>query len=169
MKKQTIYIASLESTLDGRYYDIENLDDYQNAVKDFLDLCNEKNLSDDLEIQYIDGDITGEATDYIEEVLRLSEEYSEDLEVISALFKIADIDEIEEILNNQNYYKYPMFIKKHFQSKEDAFREYLEETDYLAEVPEDLRDFMDYEKLLYDFQCRGLKMVDTETEYIIVY
>ena len=169
MKKQTIYIASLESTLDGRYYDIENLDDYQNAVKDFLNICNQRNLSDDLEIQYIDGDITGEATDYIEEVLRLSEEYSEDLEVISALFKIVDIDEIEGILENENYYKYPMFIKKHFQSKEDAFREYLEETDYLAEVPEHLKDFIDFEKLLYDFQCRGLKMVDTETEHIIVY
>lgn len=169
MKKQTIYIASLESTLGGKYYDIESLEDYQNAVKDFLDVCEKRNLSDDLEIQYIDGDITGEATDYIEDVLRLSEEYEEDLEVISALFKMFDIDEIEKILSNQNYYKYPMFIKKHFQSKEDAFREYLEETGYLSEVPEHLKDFMDYEKMLYDFECRGLKFAETEDEYIIVY
>ena len=169
MKKQTIYIASLESVLGGKYYDIESLQDYQNAVKDFLNVCEKRNLSDDLEIQYIDGDITGEATDYIEDVLRLSEEYEEDLEVISALFKMFDIDEIEKILSNQNYYKYPMFIKKHFQSKEDAFREYLEETGYLSEVPEHLKDFMDYEKMLYDFECRGLKFAETEDEYIIVY
>lgn len=169
MEKQTIYIASLENTLEGKYYDIESLDDYENAVKDFLDICKKKNLSDDLEIQYIDGNITGEATEYIEDILRLSEEYGEDLETISALFKIADINEIEEILKNQNYYKYPMFIKHHFQSKEDAFRDYLEETEFLCEVPEDLRDFMDYEKLLYDFECRGLKIVDAETNYIIIY
>lgn len=173
MKKQTIYIASLESTLGGKYYDIESLEDYQNAVKDFLDVCEKRNLSDDLEIQYIDGDITGEATDYIEDVLRLSEEYEEDLEVISALFKMFDIDEIEKILSNQNYYKYPKVIRgyhqSHYQSKEDAFREYLEETGYLFEVPEHLRDFMDYEKLLYDFECRGLKFAETENEYIIVY
>ena len=88
MKKQTIYIASLEEVLNGRYYDIESLEDYQDAVQDFLDICNEKNLSDDLEIQYIDGDITGEATDYIEDVLRLAEENEEELDIISALFKI---------------------------------------------------------------------------------
>lgn len=173
MKKQTIYIASLESVLGGKYYDIESLQDYQNAVKDFLNVCEKRNLSDDLEIQYIDGDLTGEATDYIEDVLRLSEEYEEDLEVISALFKIADIDEIEKILNNQNYYKYPKVIRghhqSHYQSKEDAFRDYLEETGYLSEVPEHLKDFMDYEKMLYDFECRGLKFAETEDEYIIVY
>ena len=28
---------------------------------------------------------------------------------------------------------------------------------------------MDYEKLLYDFECRGLKFAETENEYIIVY
>ena len=173
MKKQTIYIASLEEVLNGRYYDIESLEDYQNAVENFLDICEKRNLSDDLEIQYIDGELTGEATDYIEDVLRLAEENEEELDIISALFKIFDIDEIEKILSNQNYYKYPKVIRgyhqSHYQSKEDAFREYLEETGYLCEVPERLRDFMDYEKLLYDFECRGLKFAETENEYIIVY
>ena len=78
MKKQTIYIASLEEVLNGRYYDIESLEDYQNAVENFLDICEKRNLSDDLEIQYIDGELTGEATDYIEDVLRLAEENEED-------------------------------------------------------------------------------------------
>ena len=98
MKKQTIYIASLEEVLNGRYYDIESLEDYQNAVENFLDICEKRNLSDDLEIQYIDGELTGEATDYIEDVLRLAEENEEELDIISALFKIFDIDEIEKIL-----------------------------------------------------------------------
>lgn len=169
MEKQVVYMMSLDATLEGKYYDIITSEDYLEAEQNFLEYCEKRNLSDDIEVQYIDGCLSGKATDYIKEMLELSEEFGEDLEVVGEIFNsIYNIDETRRCLENRNYSIYPNELYGRFQTKEDAFQSYIEDIDFLYNVPENIKPYIDYDKIMRDFEIEGLQMNTYHKGYIFI-
>ena len=167
MKKEfkniTIAITSLR-TGDFTYYDIHDKNDYIESIrawnKDF-------NWFDgDYEIQLIDYDYKGRLKDSnLESFLDLCEDYPNTTpqDVIYLLMNNS-YDEVKEILEKDIFY---VIIEE--DSKVEAFRDYIENYD-IEIIPEHLKSWIDWESMLYDYECGGLNInrVDYRT-YLIVH
>ena len=169
MEKQTIYIMSLEETMDGKYYEVATGADFEEAEKAFLEYAELKNYSDDLEVQYIDGCLSGRATDYIKEMLELAEEMEESIEIVGEIFNsICNIEETRRCLEDKNYSIYSNTLNGHYQTKDDIFESYIDDIDFLSNVPENIKSYIDYSRIRRDFEIEGMEIIEYGAGYIVV-
>lgn len=169
MEKVTVYMMSLEETMEGKYYDIATADEFVEARRDFLEYCEKRNFSDDIEVQYIDGPLSGRATDYIYEILELAEEFEEELEIVGEIFNsVSNIEDTRNCLENRNYSLYPDVINGHYQDENDIFESYLDDIDFLHDVPQRMRCYIDYQAIKRDFEIEGMEIIEHSQGYIVL-
>lgn len=169
MEKVTVYMMSLEATMEGKYYEISTSDEFVEARREFLEYCEKRNFSDDIETQYIDGPLSGKSTDYIYEIFELREEFEEELEVIGEIFNsTGNIEDTRNCLENRNYSIYPMELNGHYQTKKDAFEMYLDDIDFLHDVPDRIKSYIDYDSIMRDFEIEGMEIAEYTEGYIII-
>ena len=146
------------------YYDITDNESYIQAIKSFNEEFNKGD--NDIEIQLFDYDYKGKLNDYnLESFLELCEDYpSVQPQDIIYLLQHNYEHEVREILDKDILY---VIIEE--DSKVEAFREFIETYD-IIQIPEYLKSWIDWEQVLYDYECNGTNVnrVDYRT-YLIVY
>ena len=138
----------------------------------------------------------GIPTDKIEEILNTIDTYKGKIEKIRVTYidKInKKLEKLEEILNSaltRSRVWIEMQVKKITKSiqdtkriikdysyqyieannKECAFIEYLEQIDYLRDIPDRFINYIDYEKLMRDFEIEGLHIEEVNfNNYLFIY
>lgn len=158
----TIAITSL-ATGESVQYDIMDKYDYDEAVENFNE--NHNKHDGDYEVQLLDVDYKGRLdNNKLEDFLQLCEDFrSEQPQDIVYLLMSNSYDEVEEILRKGIF-----FVIIEEDNKWKAFRDYVENYD-VVHIPEHLRDWIDYEEMLFDYECGGLfiERVDYRTYLII--
>lgn len=162
-KNITIAITNL-GTGRFEYYDVKDKADYINSISAFNEEFNK--YDNDIEIQLIDYDYKGKLNDMnLESFLDLCEDFpSVNPQEIVFLLQHNYSNEVEEILRKGILY---VIIEEN--SKVEAFREFIETYD-IEIIPEHLKSWIDWEQVLYDYECNGTNVnrVDYRT-YLIVY
>lgn len=145
------------------YFEVGCLEDIEEAYRDF----DERIAHDtDVELQYIDGCLNGYSTYHIENIFELVEEYEVDIEEVRDLFNATtSLEETRSLLEERNYF----YIDGH--SKLNAFIEYVEEyLNYFQGMKERFKYYIDYEKLMLDFEIEGLRIEEINyTTYLFIY
>ena len=160
-----ICLVNLGNTCKYEYYTVRNTDDLKEAYKDFRYRFN----ADEIEIQGISH--SQYITDNIEDIFELIEEIklidNYDIElntVIDVLEATKSIQDTKKIIKDFSY----QYIESN--NKECAFIEYLEQIDYLRDIPEKFINYIDYEKLMRDFEIEGLQIEEVNyNNYLFIY
>ena len=160
-----ICLVNLGNTCKYEYYTVRNTDDLKEAYKDFRYRFN----ADEIEIQGISH--SQYITDNIEDIFELIEEIklidNYDIElntVIDVLEATKSIEDTKRIIKDYSY----QYIEAN--NKECAFIEYLEQIDYLRDIPERFINYIDYEKLMRDFEIEGLQIEEVNyNNYLFIY
>lgn len=147
-----------------KYETVATSEELREAIKSFVG-------ASDYEVQYMGGALSGNATDYVLELMELAEEYETDLKTVGALYNFyLDLSDVERILEDRNY------MEISGSNKLDAFIGYVEEIGTLERIPQDLRFYFDYEKYMQDLEIEGLDIVDLEStdgkgnyDYLFIY
>lgn len=160
-----ICLVDLGNTCKYEYYTVGNSEDLKEAYKNFR----ERFYADEIEIQSISH--SQFITDYIDEIFDLIEEvklvdnYDIELDiVIDVLEATRSIKDTQRIIKNYEY----QYIQAN--DKECAFIEYLEQIDYLRDIPDRFISYIDYEKLMRDFEIEGLQIEEVEFKnFLFIY
>lgn len=145
------------------YFEVSSLEDIEEAYRDF---DNRIAKDTDVELQYIDGCLNGYSTYHIENIFELVEEFEVDMEEVRDLFNATvSLEETRNLLEDRNYF----YIEG--SSKLNAFIEYVEEhLNYFSGMKERFKYYIDYEKLMRDFEIDGLRIEEiTYTTYLFIY
>lgn len=157
---ETISLMALGSGI-WEYYNITCMEDLKEAYKDFDERIA---FGGDIELQYIDGLLSGYSCSVFEEFLDLLEEYNVDFDKIKDLLNATNnIEETKRILNNENYGYY------YGTSELDAFHEYLIETDFFYDIPEAKQHFIDIEKVRREFYFIDIYSTDILDQYLFIF
>ncbi len=153
MVKEKLCLVNL-SNMDYKYIEVSSSEDYINELNDF-------NIFDtDVEVQYMDGALRGRATDNILDILKISEEYKVNIGEVGAIFNyFNNIEDTKNII--ENHY---MIINDI--NKKNAFIEYLEELDFFSNIPDNIIGYLDYKKLMRDYEIEGLNIIEYGNGYI---
>ena len=157
---ETISLMALGSGI-WEYYNITCKEDLIEAYKDFDDKFA---FGGDIELQYIDGLLSGYSCSVFEEFLDLLEEYNEDIDTIKDVLNATNnIEEAKRLLNEKNYGYY------YGTSQLDAFHEYLIETDFFYDIPESKQHFIDIEKVRRDYYFIDIYSTDVFEQYLFIF
>ena len=97
---ETISLMALGSGL-WEYYNISCMEDLKEAYKEF---DNKVAWGGDIELQYIDGCLSGYSCSVFEDVLEMVEEYNIDVDIIKDILNATNnIEETKRILDNECY------------------------------------------------------------------
>lgn len=159
---ETICLTSLAYG-DFEYFEVDCLEDIEEAYRDF-----DKRIAHDtdIELQYIDGCLTGYSTYHIENIFELVEEFDADIQEVRDSFNATtSIEETRDVLDEKNYF----YIEGH--SKLNAFIEYVEEyLNYFDDMDDRFKYYIDYEKLMRDFEIEDLRIEEINyTTYLFIY
>ncbi|MBQ8902455.1 MAG: hypothetical protein IJY87_05295 [Bacilli bacterium] len=157
---ETISLMALGSGI-WEYYNITCMEDLKEAYRDF----DERIAHDtDIELQYIDGCLSGYACSVFEEFLDLLEEYNEDIDTIKDLLNATNnIEETKRILDNECYEYY------YGRNELDVFENYLYETDFFYDIPERIQCYIDIEKVRRDFYFIDIYSTDVFEKYLFIF
>ena len=157
---ETISLMALGSGI-WEYYNITCKEDLKEAYKDF----DERIAHDtDIELQYIDGLLSGYSCSVFEEFLDLLEEYNEKIYIIKDILNFTNnIEETKRILDNK------LFAYYYGTSEIDAFHEYLLEIDFFNDIPEAKQHFIDIEKVRRDYYNIDIYSTDILDEYLFIF
>ena len=164
-KKMEVCLVDLGNTCKYDYYIVENSKDLKEAYKDFREKFN----ADEIEIQGISHSqyITDNLEDIFEliEEIKLVDNYDIELNtVIDVLEATKSIQDTKRIIKDHSY----QYIESN--NKECAFIEYLEQIDYLRDIPERFINYIDYDKLIRDFEIEGLQIEEVKfNNYLFIY
>ncbi|MGL5714650.1 MAG: hypothetical protein ACRCXT_01805 [Paraclostridium sp.] len=142
------------------YFEVSSLDDIKEAYKDF-----DRRVANDtdIELQYIDGVLSGYSCSKVEEVFDLMEEYDEDIEVVRDLLNATScIDDTKKLLENKNY----MYFEE--SSKISALIEYLDTINFFDGLNYRFINYLDYSKIMRDFEFEGLQIVELDNKYLFI-
>ena len=104
----------------------------------------------DVEVQFLEGDLTGEAIDHIDWILKKLEE-GHNLEDIEAVINVyGNLEDAEKQLKDGAY----TLIEAN--SKYDAFEFYLRDSGELDSIPSHMVDYLDFERMYQDWVCTSL-------------
>ena len=125
----------------------------------------------DYELQYMDGELSGRATNDPFQIYLVAEEQQTPLYIVNTLYNYyGDIIDIENIIKYDKYYSW------WGSSELDAFQGFCEECGITSQYPQEIRDYFDYEKYYHDLECSGgfrvLKTDKTnldQAEYLIIF
>ena len=157
---ETISLMALGSGL-WEYYNISCMEDLKEAYKEF---DNKVAWGGDIELQYIDGCLSGYSCSVFEEVLEMLEEYNVDIDVIKDILNFTgNIEETKRILDNK------MFAYYYGTSELDSFHEYLIETDFFNDIPEAKQHFIDIEKVRRDYYFIDIYSTDVFEQYLFIF
>ena len=150
-----ICFVDLGNTSNYDYYKISDMNDLNEAYRDFK--------ADDVELQSISHNQF--ITDNIREICELLLEEDVELnDIINVLNACGSMEQTREVILNSSYMYVDGFNKR------EAFITYIDELDYLRDVPEHLVSYIDYDKLMRDFEFDGLIIDNTSLdEYIFIY
>ena len=157
---ETISLMALGSGI-WEYYNITCMEDLKEAYRDF----DERIAHDtDIELQYIDGCLSGYSCSVFEEVLDLLEEYNEDIDTIKDLLNATNnIEETKRILDNECYGYY------YGRNELDVFENYLYETDFFYDIPECIQCYIDIEKVRRDFYFIDIYSTNEFEKYLFIF
>ena len=164
-EKMEVCLVDLGNTCKYDYYIVENSKDLKEAYKDFRERFN----ADEIEIQGISHSqyITDNLEDIFEliEEIKLVDNYDIELNtVIDVLEATKSIQDTKRIIKDHSY----QYIESN--NKECAFIEYLEQIDYLRDIPERFINYIDYDKLIRDFEIEGLQIEEVKfNNYLFIY
>lgn len=128
-----------------KYVRVEDTDQLGEAIDQFTNFGNTG-----YELQYMDGELSGKATDDPFMCYLVAEEQNAPLWLISTLYNFyGDIVDVETIL------KYDYCIKAWGTDETDAFKEYVNEIGILSDYPQEIKDYFDYEQYKFDRECEG--------------
>ena len=155
-----ICLVNLGNTGQFKYYDIQDMEDYKLAYQDMRDVF----YADEIEIQGMShSDYTVE---YLGELLEIVEEHNCSLEDAINVFEATGcIHRTKEVIQDHLYTNITA------RDKEGAFIEYLEEIDFFYNIPDKIVGYLDYRKLLQDFQIEGLQIhqLGYTDNYLFIY
>lgn len=157
---ETISLMALGSG-QWKYYNITCIDDLKEAYKEF---DNNIAFGGDIELQYIDGCLSGYSCSVFDEVLDLLDEYNEDIDTIKDIINATNnIEETKRILNSQNYGYY------YGRNELDAFKNYLFDTDFFYDIPENKHCYIDIRKVKNDFYFINIYPTDKLEKYLFIF
>ena len=157
---ETVSLMALGSGI-WEYYNITCNDDLKEAYKDF---DNRIAFGGDIELQYIDGCLSGYSCSVLDEVLDLLEKYNEDIDTIKDILNATNnIEETKRILDNQCYGYY------YGRNELDVFENYLYETDFFYDIPERIQCYIDIEKVRRDCYDINIYSTDVFEKYLFIF
>ena len=157
---ETISLMALGSGL-WEYYNISCMEDLKEAYKEF---DNKVAWGGDIELQYIDGCLSGYSCSVFEDVLEMVEEYNVDIDVIKDILNATNnIEETKRILDNECYGYY------YGRNELDVFENYLYETDFFYDIPERIQCYIDIEKVRRDFYFIDIYSTDVFEKYLFIF
>ena len=157
---ETISLMALGSGL-WEYYNISCMEDLKEAYKEF---DNKVAWGGDIELQYIDGCLSGYSCSVFEDVLEMVEEYNVDIDVIKDILNATNnIEETKRILDNECYGYY------YGRNELDVFENYLYETDFFYNIPEHIHHYIDIEKVRRDYYNINIYSTDILDEYLFIF
>lgn len=160
-----ICLVNLGNTCKYEYYTVGDNEELKEAYKNFKDRFN----ADEIEIQGMSH--SQYITDYIDDIFQIIEDFKlindYDIElntVIDILEATRSIKDTRNIIMDYSY----QYIKAN--DKECAFIEYLEQIDYLRDIPDRFINYIDYKKLMNDFEIEGLQIEEVNyNNYLFIY
>ena len=157
---ETISLMALGSGL-WEYYNISCMEDLKEAYRDF----DERIAHDtDIELQYIDGCLSGYSCSVFEDVLEMVEEYNIDVDIIKDILNATNnIEETKRILDNECYGYY------YGRNELDVFENYLYETDFFYNIPEHIHHYIDIEKVRRDYYFIDIYSTDVFEQYLFIF
>ena len=157
---ETVSLMALGSGI-WEYYNITCKEDLIEAYRDF----DERIAHDtDIELQYIDGLLSGYSCSVFDEVLDLLEEYNEDIDTIKDILNATNnIEETKRILDNECYGYY------YGRNELDVFENYLYETDFFYNIPEHIHHYIDIEKVRRDYYFIDIYSTDVFEKYLFIF
>ena len=157
---ETISLMALGNGI-WEYFNISCMEDLKEAYRDF-----DKRIAKggDIELQYIDGCLNGYSCNVFEEVLEMIEEYDKDIEEIKDILNATNnIEETKRIIENENYgYYYGI-------NELDVFENYLYETDFFYNIPENIHCYIDVEKVKRDMYFIDIYQTDIFEKYLFIF
>ena len=157
---ETISLMALGSGL-WEYYNISCMEDLKEAYKEF---DNKVAWGGDIELQYIDGCLSGYSCSVFEDVLEMVEEYNVDIDVIKDILNATNnIEETKRILDNECYGYY------YGRNELDVFENYLYETDFFYNIPEHIHHYIDIEKVRRDYYFIDIYSTDVFEQYLFIF
>lgn len=157
---ETVSLMALGSGV-WEYFNITCMEDLKEAYKDFDERVA---FGGDIELQYIDGCLSGYSCDCFSDVLEMVEEYNEDIDTIKDILNaVGNIEEAKRILENKNYAYY------NGTSERDVFENYLIETDFYYDIPESKHHFIDVEKVRNDYYFIDIYKTDELEKYLFIF
>lgn len=154
-----------------RYGDNACLYETVTSSKHLREAINHFVCGSDYEVQYMGGVLSRNATDYVLELMDISEEYEVNLGLVGCLYNYyLSLEDITKVLEEGNY------MEISGSNKLDAFIGFVDDMGTLEAIPQDLRFYFDYEKYMQDLQIEGLEIVDLEStdgkgnyDYLFIY
>ena len=143
------------------YFNISCMEDLKEAYKDFDERVAK---GGDIELQYIDGILSGYSCEVFEEVLEMIDEYNKDIEEIKDILNATNnIEEAKRIIENESYGYY------YGRNELDVFENYLYETDFFYDIPERIQCYIDIEKVRRDFYFIDIYSTDVFEQYLFIF
>jgi len=157
---ETVSLMALGSGI-WEYFNITCMEDLKEAYRDF----DERIAHDtDIELQYIDGCLSGYSCSVFEEVLEMLEEYNVDIDVIKDILNATNnIEETKRIIENESYGYY------NGMNELDVFENYLYETDFFYNIPEHIHHYIDIEKVRRDYYFIDIYSTDVFEQYLFIF
>ena len=157
---ETISLMALGNGI-WEYFNISCMEDLKEAYRDF----DERIAHDtDIELQYIDGCLSGYSCSHFEDVLEIIEEYNIDIDVVKDILNATtSIEETKRIIENENYGYYQG------RNELDVFENYLYETDFFYNIPENIQCYIDIEKVKRDMYFIDIYPTDNFEEYLFIF
>ena len=157
---ETISLMALGSGL-WEYYNISCMEDLKEAYKEF---DNKVAWGGDIELQYIDGCLSGYSCSVFEDVLEMVEEYNIDVDIIKDILNATgNIEEAKRIIENESYGYY------YGRNELDVFENYLYETDFFYNIPEHIHHYIDIEKVRRDYYFIDIYSTDVFEQYLFIF
>lgn len=142
------------------YFNVSCIEDIEEAYKDF-----DKRIAHDtdIELQYIDGCLNGYSCYHVEDVFELVEDFGQDIETVRDLLNATtSIIDTRKLLEDENY----MYFEE--TSKINAFVEYLDTINFFEGLNYRIINYLDYTKIMRDFQFEGLQIIETDGKYLFI-
>ena len=158
--KETISLMALGSGV-WKYFEISCMEDLKEAYKNFDEKIA---FGGDIELQYIDGCLSGYSCECFSDVLEMVEEYNIDIDIVKdSLNAVGNIEEAKRILDNESYGYY------YGRNELDVFENYLYETDFFYDIPERIQCYIDIEKVKRDFYFIDIYSTDVFEKYLFIF
>lgn len=157
---ETVSLMALGSGV-WEYFNITCMEDLKEAYKNFDEKIA---FGGDIELQYIDGCLSGYSCECFSDVLEMVEEYNIDIDIVKDILNaVGNIEEAKRILDNESYGYY------YGRNELDVFENYLYETDFFYDIPERIQCYIDIEKVKRDFYFIDIYSTDVFEKYLFIF